>query len=70
MSSRTIRPQRLMPGIISRQPLARLLCTPPNAIAYGTGQLESSDFLIGGLLVGLIAPIVIVGWSALILGWL
>ncbi|RLA16461.1 MAG: transporter [Gammaproteobacteria bacterium] len=46
------------------------ISTPPNAIAYGTGQLQSSDFLIGGLLVGLIAPVVIVGWSVLILGWL
>ncbi|RLA46173.1 MAG: hypothetical protein DRR42_18660 [Gammaproteobacteria bacterium] len=46
------------------------ISTPPNAIAYGTGQLQSSDFLIGGLLVGLVAPVVIVGWSVLILGWL
>ena len=49
--------------------MALPISTPPNAIAYGTGQLQSSDFLIGGLLVGLIAPAVIVGWSAMILGW-
>jgi sodium-dependent dicarboxylate transporter 2/3/5 len=42
------------------------ISTPPNAIAYGTGRLGSGDFLSGGLLVGLIAPPVAVGWMVLI----
>ncbi|MDA7667652.1 DASS family sodium-coupled anion symporter [bacterium] len=36
--------------------------TPPNAIAYSYGQLASKDFIVGGLLVGLLAPGVCVLW--------
>lgn len=43
------------------------ISTPPNAIAFSTGQLRSSDFLAGGLLLGALAPIVTVGWCALVL---
>ncbi len=42
--------------------------TPPNAIAFAQGRLEARDFLAGGLLVGLIAPGLIVFWCRLILG--
>ena len=36
--------------------------TPPNAIAYSYGQLASKDFIVGGLLVGLLAPGICVLW--------
>ena len=36
--------------------------TPPNAIAYSTGFLKISDFRIGGLLVGLLGPLLAVLW--------
>jgi sodium-dependent dicarboxylate transporter 2/3/5 len=34
----------------------------PNAIAYGTGYLKQKDFLIGGLLVGVLGPLLIILW--------
>ena len=36
--------------------------TPPNAIAFSYGQLNSKDFLTGGLIVGAIAPVLCVFW--------
>ena len=45
------------------------ISTPPNAIAFGSGRLSSGDFMAGGLLIGGLAPLVIVGWSAFLLDW-
>lgn len=36
--------------------------TPPNAMAYSYGILEQKDFLKGGMLMILIAPIIIIVW--------
>ena len=36
--------------------------TPPNAIAYSTGMIEQKDFRLGGILVGLLGPALIVLW--------
>ena len=36
--------------------------TPPNAIAYSQGDLNNGDFLTGGLIAGLLAPVVSVTW--------
>lgn len=46
--------------------------TPPNAIVYGTRQLESKDLLLAGLLVGILAPVAVVVWTAAVLkaGWI
>lgn len=44
--------------------------TPPNAIAYATGDLEGRDFLVGGALVGGVGLCLAVGWSQLALRWL
>jgi len=44
------------------------ISTPPNAIAYGTGKLAAGDFLTGGLLIGLLAPLVTLGWMRLVAG--
>lgn len=38
------------------------ISTPPNAIAFATGRLEAGDFLRGGLVVGLLAPPLTLGW--------
>lgn len=43
------------------------ISTPPNAIAYGTGELETRDLLRGGLFLGLLAPIVVTAWCWIIL---
>jgi sodium-dependent dicarboxylate transporter 2/3/5 len=43
------------------------ISTPPNAIAYGTGELETRDLLQGGLILGLLAPIIANGWCWLVL---
>jgi solute carrier family 13 (sodium-dependent dicarboxylate transporter), member 2/3/5 len=40
--------------------------TPPNAMAYSTGLLEQKDFRIGGILVGLLGPVLAVLWVLLI----
>lgn len=36
--------------------------TPPNAIVYSTGFLKQKDFRIGGILVGLLGPLLIILW--------
>lgn len=43
--------------------------TPPNAIAYSTGCIESRDLRPGGILIGLLGPAFIVVWVMLI-SWL
>jgi sodium-dependent dicarboxylate transporter 2/3/5 len=40
--------------------------SPPNAIAYSTGLLEQKDFRIGGILVGLLGPLLAILWVLLI----
>ncbi len=44
------------------------ISTPPNAIAYATGQLKTGDFIRGGLLMGLLAPVISVLWCYLLFG--
>lgn len=36
--------------------------TPPNAIVFSTGAIETRDFRPGGLLVGLLGPVLIIAW--------
>lgn len=38
------------------------ISTPPNAIAYATGKLDTRDFLRGGLVIGLLAPGIAALW--------
>jgi len=40
--------------------------SPPNAIAFSTGLLEQKDFRIGGILVGVLGPILAILWVMLI----
>ncbi|TWT90583.1 Sodium-dependent dicarboxylate transporter SdcS [Pseudobythopirellula maris] len=46
------------------------ISTPPNAIVYGSGQLSTKELIAGGALVGVVAPLVTVGWVRLALGWI
>jgi len=39
---------------------------PPNAIVYGTGLLKQKDFRMGGIIVGLLGPLLAVLWSLFI----
>jgi sodium-dependent dicarboxylate transporter 2/3/5 len=36
--------------------------TPPNAIVYSTGLVEQKDFRLGGILVGLLGPVLAILW--------
>jgi sodium-dependent dicarboxylate transporter 2/3/5 len=49
-------------GMASSTALFLPVSTPPNAIAYSTGLLNISDFRIGGLVVGLLGPLLIIVW--------
>jgi sodium-dependent dicarboxylate transporter 2/3/5 len=40
------------------------IATPPNALVYSTGALATRDFLKVGLVMALVAPWVVVGWTA------
>jgi solute carrier family 13 (sodium-dependent dicarboxylate transporter), member 2/3/5 len=44
-------------GLAASTALFLPVSTPPNAIAYSTGMLQISDFRIGGLVVGLLGPL-------------
>ena len=42
------------------------IATPPNAIAYSSGRLRSQEFILPGLVLGVLAPLLSVGWLALL----
>ncbi len=44
------------------------ISTPPNALVYSSGQIESRDLLVTGSFVGLLAPPLAVAWAWLVLG--
>jgi solute carrier family 13 (sodium-dependent dicarboxylate transporter), member 2/3/5 len=56
----------LIIGLAASTALLLPVSTPPNAIAYSTGFLEQKDFRIGGILIGLLGPAVIILWVLLI----
>ena len=49
-------------GLAASTALFLPVSTPPNAIAYSTGMLQISDFRIGGLVVGLLGPLLAIVW--------
>lgn len=53
-------------GLSASTSLFLPVSTPPNAIAYSTGFIEQKDFRIGGLLIGLLGPALVVFWVLLI----
>jgi sodium-dependent dicarboxylate transporter 2/3/5 len=42
------------------------ISTPPNAIAFSTGRLSQKDFRFGGIVAGLIGPLIIIGFVLLL----
>ena len=50
----------LVIGLSASAALFMPISTPPNAIAFSTGKLEQKDFRSGGLVAGIIGPIVII----------
>ena len=47
------------------------ISTPPNALAYASEKLTIKDFLTGGVVIGIIAPIVSVFWCLFVFkNWL
>jgi sodium-dependent dicarboxylate transporter 2/3/5 len=50
----------LVIGLSASAALFMPISTPPNAIAFSTGKLEQKDFRPGGLVAGIIGPIVII----------
>jgi solute carrier family 13 (sodium-dependent dicarboxylate transporter), member 2/3/5 len=53
-------------GLSASTALFLPVSTPPNAIAYSTGLIEQKDLRIGGALIGLLGPALIVLWVLLI----
>jgi len=56
--------QVVLPLVIGLSASAALflpISTPPNAIAFSTGKLKQKDFRFGGIVAGLVGPIVIIG---------
>jgi sodium-dependent dicarboxylate transporter 2/3/5 len=45
------------------------ISTPPNAIAYGTGQIESRDMLLVGGVAGVAATLLVVTTGPIVIGW-
>jgi sodium-dependent dicarboxylate transporter 2/3/5 len=52
-------------GLSASTALFLPVSTPPNAIAYSTGMLKVSDFRTGGLVVGLLGPLLAILWVLL-----
>jgi sodium-dependent dicarboxylate transporter 2/3/5 len=44
--------------------------TPPNAIVYSTGLLSIKDFRLGGLLIGILGPVLAAIWVMIVRNWL
>ncbi len=62
----------ILPLVIALSASAALflpISTPPNAIAFSTGRILQKDFMSGGLLVGLLAPLVIITGVLLFISW-
>jgi len=53
-------------GLSASTALFLPVSTPPNAIVYSTGLIEQKDLRLGGILIGLIGPALIVLWVVLI----
>jgi len=56
----------LVIGLSASAALFLPISTPPNAIAFSTGELEQKDFRFGGLVAGIIGPIIIIGMVLLL----
>lgn len=53
-------------GLSASTALFLPVSTPPNAIVYSTGFIEQKDFRLGGTLIGLLGPSLVILWVLLI----
>jgi sodium-dependent dicarboxylate transporter 2/3/5 len=53
-------------GLSASTALFLPISTPPNAIAFSTGQLEQKDFRLSGVFMGLAGPVIIMMWILLL----
>jgi sodium-dependent dicarboxylate transporter 2/3/5 len=53
-------------GLATSAAILLPVSTTPNAIVYSTGLLEQKDFRIGGILIGILGPLLVVAWVLLI----
>jgi solute carrier family 13 (sodium-dependent dicarboxylate transporter), member 2/3/5 len=56
----------LIIGLSASTALFLPVSTPPNAIAYSTGLIEQRDLRLGGILIGLLGPALIILWVMLL----
>ena len=59
----------LILGLSASCALLLPVSTPPNAVAYSTGEIETRDLRPGGLLIGFLGPALIIAW-VLFMSWL
>lgn len=52
----------LILGLSASCALLLPVSTPPNAVAYATGEIHAREFRPSGLLIGLIGPVVVIAW--------
>jgi sodium-dependent dicarboxylate transporter 2/3/5 len=58
----------LILGLSASCALLLPVSTPPNAVAFSTGEIQTRDLRPGGILVGLLGPALIIAW-VLLIGW-
>ena len=59
----------LILGLSASCALLLPVSTPPNAVAFSTGKLQTKDLRPGGLLIGVLGPAMIISW-VLLVAWL
>jgi len=60
----------LILGLSASCALLLPVSTPPNAVAYATGEIQTADLRPGGILIGIIGPLVIVTWVLTASSWI
>ena len=60
----------LIVGLSASCALLLPVSTPPNAVAYSTGEIQTRDLRPGGILMGLLGPVVIICWVLLVMRWI
>ena len=56
----------LILGLSASCALLLPVSTPPNAVAFATGEIRTKDLRPGGILIGLLGPAVVIAWVMLI----
>ena len=57
----------LILGLSASCALLLPVSTPPNAIAFATGEIKTQDLRPGGILIGLLGPAMVIAWVLLLL---